>query len=80
MSDEEKTVSARSVGAFLAAVALAIREAEAETHPEPRFLRDRLNLHLEGWLAAESPLSERQKRDISVLRTSLENYLNLASQ
>ena len=72
----EKTVSARAVSAFVASVALAIREAEAETRPEPQFLRARLNLHLDSMMAAESPLSERQKHEAQTLRDALDNYLN----
>ena len=74
----EKTVSSRSVGAFLASVALAIRKNEAEIHPKPQFVRNRLELHLEAMISAESPLSESQRMEIATLRDGLQKYLNQA--
>ena len=76
MSD--KTVSQRAVAAFLASVALAIREAEAQTHPEPQFVRTRLNQHLDGMVNEMSPLSERERNEVETLRQGLTKYLNQA--
>ena len=67
----EKKVSPKALGAFLSAVAVAIREAGG--HKEGYLLR-RLNMHLDSFAEDESPLSDDERAELNVIRAGFEAY------
>ena len=73
------TVASRSLGAFLSAFALAIREVEGRKADRSRLMK-RLNQHLDEMKGATSPLSPEAQHDLQRIRAALQKYLNLSSQ
>jgi len=76
---ETNVVTSRSVGAFLSAFVLAIREVEGRKADRSRLMK-RLNQHLDEMKGAASPLPAEDQRDLQRIRDALQKYLNLSAQ
>ena len=70
----DKQVSATAAAAFLCSAAIAIQEAGGKNKGS---LMKRLNLHLDSSAESASPLSDRDRADLQVLRASFERYLKV---
>ena len=73
------TIRSRSLGAFLSAFALAIREVEGRKANRSRLMK-RLDQHLDEMEGAASPLSPEEQNDLKRIRAVLQKYLNLSAQ
>ena len=70
MSDK-KLVSSKAVGAFLSALAVAIRESGGS---KEGYLLRRLNRHLDSLAEKESPLSDDDRSHLTKIRAAFEAY------
>lgn len=70
MSDE-KLVSSKAIGAFLGALAVAMREAGGS---KEGYLVRRLNRHLDSMAEQSSPLSDDDRAHLATIRAAFEAY------
>ena len=70
MSDD-KRVSAKALGGFLSALALAMREAGGS---KEGYILRRLNLHLDSLAEKESPLTDVDRAHLATIRAAFEKY------